>query len=44
MSPLLMALIVSYLITWFSGFYIARQTRLERAKARRLHFGLSLIT
>lgn len=41
---LLIAFVLSYLFTWCSGLYISRQTSLDRAKAKRLHLGLSLLT
>lgn len=44
LKSLLVAFVLSYLATWSSGLYISRQTRLNRAVAKRLHLGLSLIT
>lgn len=44
MNGILIALIASYILTWLSGLYISRQTRMNRAAARRLHFTLSLGT
>ena len=43
-SNILIALVFSYLATWLSGVFIARRKTMERAKARRLHFSLSLAT
>jgi len=37
-------LTVSYLATWLSGLYNAKQSRFNRDVIRRVHLGLSLIT
>lgn len=44
MKIVLVALLISYLVTWCSGMYISRQATMDRAKARRMHLGLSLVT
>ncbi len=44
MKTLLVALTVSYVITWLCGIFIARQTTLQPSTARRIHLGLSLVT
>jgi hypothetical protein len=44
MKALLIGAAASYLVTWCSGIYIARQTSMDRIKARRIHLGLSLVT
>jgi hypothetical protein len=44
MKPLLVALTVSYLVTWLFGIFNARQTSMDKSKARMLHFGCSLAT
>ena len=44
MKPLIAALFVSYLVTWLSGIFNARQTRLPRNQSRMLHFSCTLVT
>jgi len=44
MKTLFIALVASYLATWCSGLSISRQKAMSHVQARRLHFGLSLIT
>ncbi|HQO39354.1 MAG TPA: hypothetical protein PK986_02690 [Spirochaetota bacterium] len=44
MKSLLLALTVSYVITWLFGIYTARQKRFEIATARKIHLALSLVT
>ena len=44
MKAILIALLISYLVTWCSGIFIARQTVMSRKQARNVHLGLSLIT
>jgi hypothetical protein len=44
MKTLLIALTASYLVTWCSGIFIARQKSIAPGKARLIHLGLSLVT
>lgn len=44
MKNLTALLTISYLITWFSGIYNARQKRFDPVVMRRTHLGLSLVT
>ncbi len=44
MKTLLVALTVSYVITWICGIYIARQKAISPAVAGKIHLGLSLVT
>lgn len=44
MKSLLVALTVSYVLTWLCGIYTARQTSFKPATARRIHLALSLVT
>lgn len=44
MKPLLVALTVSYVLTWLYGIYTARQAGIKPATARKIHLALSLVT
>ncbi len=44
MKFLAAGMMLSYLITWCSGLYFSRSKKHDRVRARRIHFGLSLVT
>lgn len=44
MKILLIALTASYIVTWCSGIFIARQKSFKPERARLVHLCLSLVT